>query len=240
MFILIGFSSWIMLPIRANANVVVNENNPSNARELLAYYNLEQYPETHLFYGPLFTDQYSGLDKENPYKDDKPKYEKDLITELYEIVNKNKEKLEKYLKKKLPVVQAAGGLVYNNLRYTGYLEYKIKNSYKNEPETMEVLNKAIDKEKKKRTNQVDEDYEDHHRFLKTYGQYLDIEKPSLISNVKYLIQYQLGYMYWRYFMWNFSGRQNDIQGRMDMHGNWISGIDFVDEIHLGSKPRKFA
>jgi len=61
-FIIIGFSSWTMLPIRANANVVINENNPSSARELLAYYNLEQYPETHLFYGPQFTDQYSGLD----------------------------------------------------------------------------------------------------------------------------------------------------------------------------------
>ena len=58
-FIIIGFSSWMMLPIRANANVVINENNPSSARELLAYYNLEQYPETHLFYGPLFTDQYT-------------------------------------------------------------------------------------------------------------------------------------------------------------------------------------
>ena len=50
---MIGFSSWLILPIRANANVVVNENNPSNARELLAYYNLEQYPRTYLFYGPL-------------------------------------------------------------------------------------------------------------------------------------------------------------------------------------------
>ena len=58
-FIIIGFSSWLMLPIRANANVVINENNPSSARELLAYYNLEQYPETHLFYGPQFTDQYA-------------------------------------------------------------------------------------------------------------------------------------------------------------------------------------
>ena len=65
---------------------------------------------------------------------------------------------------------------------------------------------------KKRTYQGDIDYEDHHKFLKTYGQYLDIEKPSLISNITYLIQYQLGYMYWRYFMWNFSGRQNDIEG----------------------------
>ena len=63
LFIFIGFSSWLMLPIRANANVIINENNPSDARELLAYYNLEQYPETHLFYGPLFTDQYSGLDE---------------------------------------------------------------------------------------------------------------------------------------------------------------------------------
>jgi hypothetical protein len=71
MFIIIGFSSWLLLPIRANANVVINENNPSSARELLAYYNLEQYPETHLFYGPQFTDQYSGLDENNPFVDDK-------------------------------------------------------------------------------------------------------------------------------------------------------------------------
>ena len=80
-FIVIGFSSWLMLPIRANANVTVNENNPSSARELLAYYNLEQYPKTHLFYGPQFTDQYAGLDENQPYIDDKPKYEKDETPE---------------------------------------------------------------------------------------------------------------------------------------------------------------
>ncbi|MCP4803173.1 MAG: DUF2723 domain-containing protein, partial [Bacteroidetes bacterium] len=86
-FLLIGFSTWLMLPIRANANVVINENNPSNARELLAYYNLEQYPKTHLFYGPQFTDMYSGLDKNNPYVDDKPKYERDFEKGKYVIVN---------------------------------------------------------------------------------------------------------------------------------------------------------
>ena len=77
MFIFIGFSSWMMLPIRANANVIINENDPSDARELLAYYNLEQYPETHLFYGPQFTEIYSGQDEDEPFIDDKKNYEKD-------------------------------------------------------------------------------------------------------------------------------------------------------------------
>ena len=95
-FIIIGFSCWIMLPIRANANVTVNENNPSSARELLAYYNLEQYPKTHLFYGPQFTDQYAGLDKNNPYVDDKPKYEKDEALGKYVIVNDYKNGLQNY------------------------------------------------------------------------------------------------------------------------------------------------
>ena len=48
-----------------------------------------------------------------------------------------------------------------------------------------------------------------------------------------MIDFQFGYMYGRYFMWNFSGRQDDIQGKMDNHGNWLSGIKFIDEIHLG-------
>jgi len=62
---------------------------------------------------------------------------------------------------------------------------------------------------------------------------LDIEKPSLLDNIYYLFDYQIGYMYWRYFMWNFVGRQDDVQGKMDLHGNWISGIDFIDEYILG-------
>jgi hypothetical protein len=233
LFILIGFSSWIMLPIRANADVVVNENDPSSARELLAYYNLEQYPKTHLFYGPLFTDQYSGLDEENPYKDDNPKYEKDLTQNKYVIVNNYKNASQNFNSEQASILPRMWSSEHasNYLRYTGFLDYEVKRKYKNQPEAKELIKLVNDF--KKRTYQGDIDYDEHHKFLKTYGTYLDIEKPSIVSNVKYLIQYQLGYMYWRYFMWNFSGRQDDIQGRMDMHGNWISGIDFVDEIHLG-------
>ena len=233
LFILIGFSSWIMLPIRANSDVVINENDPADARQLLAYYNLEQYPKTHLFYGPLFTDQYSGLDEENPYKDDKPKYEKDLTQNKYVIVNNYKNASQNFNSEHASILPRMWSSEHasNYLRYTGFLDYEVKKKYRNEAEAKELIDLVNDF--KTRTYQGDVDYEEHHKFLKNYGTYLDIEKPSLISNVKYLIQYQLGYMYWRYFMWNFSGRQDDIQGRMDMHGNWISGLDFIDEIHLG-------
>ena len=233
LFILIGFSSWIMLPIRANSDVVINENDPADARQLLAYYNLEQYPKTHLFYGPLFTDQYSGLDEENPYNDDKPKYEKDLTQNKYVIVNNYKNASQNFNSEHASILPRMWSSEHasNYLRYTGFLDYEVKKKYRNQAEAKELIDLVNDF--KSRTYQGDVDYEEHHKFLKNYGTYLDIEKPSLISNVKYLIQYQLGYMYWRYFMWNFSGRQDDIQGRMDMHGNWISGLNFIDEIHLG-------
>src|SRR5699024_6312020 len=87
LFIFIGFSSWIILPIRANAGTVINENNPNNARELLAYYNREQYPETKLLYGPYFTEKYVGLDSNEPFVDGKPNYERDLENKKYIIVN---------------------------------------------------------------------------------------------------------------------------------------------------------
>ena len=77
MFIMIGFSSWMMLPIRANANTTINENNPSSARELLAYYDREQYGDANVFYDTYYSNSYSReQDRNEPYKDDKPKYEK--------------------------------------------------------------------------------------------------------------------------------------------------------------------
>ena len=61
-----------------------------------------------------------------------------------------------------------------------------------------------------------------------------ILRDQVFSNLKYLIQYQMSSMYWRYFMWNFSGKQNDKQWKYNLNdGNWISGIDFIDEFRLG-------
>jgi uncharacterized membrane protein len=230
MFVIVGSSSWLMLPIRANANVVINENNPSSARELLAYYNLEQYPETHLFYGPQFTDQYSGLDENNPYIDDKPKYEKDKKKGEYVIVNDYKNAKQNYNSKHASILPRMWSTEHaeNYMMFSGFLDFNIKPEYQSENK----LRSAISEFKTDVAKGL-VDYEDYNKFLKRFGAYIDIEKPSLGKNIAYLLEYQLGYMYWRYFMWNFTGRQDDIQGKYDMHGNWISGINFIDKMHLG-------
>ena len=229
-FIIIGFTTWLMLPIRANANVPANENNPSNARELLAYYNLEQYPKTHLFYGPQFTDQYAGLDENQPYTDDKPKYEKDEKSGRYVIVNDYENAIQNYNSDHGSLLPRmwSGEHAENYMIYSGPLEFSIKSEYKMQNEFRSLVANF-----RSSVAKGEIDYEGYHDFLRTYGRYLDIEKPSLIDNIYYLLDYQIGYMYWRYFMWNFSGRQDDIQGKMDMHGNWISGINFIDEYLLG-------
>jgi hypothetical protein len=229
-FVIIGFSTWLMLPIRANANVVINENNPSSARELLAYYNLEQYPKTHLFYGPQFTDMYSGLDENNPYIDDKPKYEKDFEKGKYVIVNDYKNATQNYNSKHASILPRmwSGEHAENYMMYTGYLDFKLKPEYQMQNELRSII-----AETKSKAAQGLMDYEDYHKFLRQFAQYIDVEKPSMASNIAFMLEYQLGYMYWRYFMWNFTGKQDDIQGKYDSHGNWISGIKPIDEWHLG-------
>ena len=231
MFIFIGFSSWLMIPIRSNANTVINENAPSDARALLAYYNLEQYPDTHLFYGPMYSDAYAGQDPFQPYKDDKPKYEKDLLKNKYVVVNDwESGKINSNNKHNgiLPRMWSSEH-ASNYMNYFGYLDFKIKKEFRSENNLNEIVSQF-----KISFEEGDIDSKGYHEFLTQYGGYLDIIKPSLFSNLKYLFQYQMGSMYWRYFMWNFSGKQNDLQWEYDfLKGNWISGIKFIDEFRLG-------
>lgn len=259
LFILIGFSTWMMLPIRANANVVINENRPSDAAEVLAYYNREQYGEQKLFYGPMYSDVYAGLDKDNPYEDEKPNYQRDYKTGKYVIVNnyKNaKQNTDDNHKGFLPRMWSTEHAV-NYMSFTRPLDFRIDPMYPFETEleqyglpldrmSDEEIGMAIAQVRGELENVVNEfknayrtgnaDLEQYDSFLKEYGQYLIIEKPSFMDNMRFMIEYQFGYMYGRYLLWNFVGRQNDIQGRYDdMNGNWISGIKFLDEMRLGSQ-----
>ena len=230
-FIFIGFSSWLMIPIRSNANTVINENAPSDARSLLAYYNLEQYPDTYLFRGPMYSDIYSGQDEDEPYKDDKPKYERDYKKNKYVIVNDWKKGKLNNNKKHVgffPRMWSSENAV-NYLDFTGFLDFSIKNEFKGQDQLIELVNQF-----KSSVDSNDITSEEYHQFLSTYGSYLDINKPSLIANLKYFLLFQVNKMYVRYFLWNFAGRQNDIQWRGGTeNGNWLSGVDFIDEYRLG-------
>ncbi|WP_435414322.1 DUF2723 domain-containing protein [Polaribacter aestuariivivens] len=188
LFIMIGFSSWMMLPIRANANTTINENNPSSARELLAYYEREQYGDANVFYDTYYSNSFQReQDASNPFRDDKPKYEK-----------KNG-------------------------------KYVIVNKYKN------VMPNWSDKHKGFIPRMVDPASEKMYKKIAGIPENSK-RRPTFGENLKFMFSYQFGYMYGRYFMWNFAGRQNDIQGRLDiLNGNWISGIDFIDEMRLGSQ-----
>lgn len=259
LFIFIGFSTWMMLPIRANANVVINENRPSDAAEVLAYYNREQYGEQKLFYGPMFSDSYAGLDKENPYEDEKPNYQRDYKTGTYVIVNNYKDakqNTDDNHKGLMPRMWSTEHAV-NYMKFTRPVEFRLDPTYDFTNEIMrmgipvdqlseEDLNKAVLQVRGEVENIVaqfkasyakgDADVEDYDKFLKKYGQYLIIEPPTFWDNMKFMFEYQFSYMYGRYLMWNFVGRQNDVQGRYDnIDGNWLSGIKPIDEAHLGTQ-----
>ena len=189
LFIMVGFSSWMMLPIRANANTTINENNPSSARELLAYYNREQYGDANVFYDTYYSIKYNtdDLDKNNPYVDGKPKYEKDLKNNKYVIVNKYKNTDRNF-----------------SSRHKGFIP-----------------------------RMVDPSREENYKTIA--GIHPDAKRrPTFGENLQFMFSFQFGYMYGRYFMWNFVGKQNDTQGQLDLfNGNWISGVDFIDEARLG-------
>jgi len=259
LFILIGFSTWMMLPIRANANTVINENKPSDAREVLAYYNREQYGSNPLFYGPQYTEAFSGLDKDNPYLDKAPNYERDYKTGKYVIVNnfKNAEQNSDDNQKTFLPRMWSGDNITSYISFSNPPEFRLNPDYPYEDDLSKYgvdpnqlseedlgrataqLRNEIEKtvvEFRKAYAQKQLDTEDYVKFLRTYSDYLIVEKPSTFDNLRFMAEYQFGYMYFRYLMWNFVGRQNDIQGRYDYQdGNWLSGIPFIDELHLGTQ-----
>jgi len=259
LFIFIGFSTWMMLPIRANANTPINENKPSDAAELLAYYNREQYGVNPLFYGPQYSDMFAGLDKDHPYLDKAPNYERDYKTGTYIITNnwKNADQNTDDAHKAILPRMWSTDHAENYMNFTHVLNFRIDPNYDWESElphyginpdklTDEEIAGAVAQLRGEMEKTVAEfrkayankeiDNEGYVKFLKSYGDYLIVDKPSAWDNISFMFEYQFGYMYWRYLMWNFTGRQNDIQGKYDnLDGNWLSGVKPIDEMHLGSQ-----
>ncbi|HYV91987.1 MAG TPA: DUF2723 domain-containing protein [Chitinophagales bacterium] len=181
LFIMIGYSSYVMVVIRANANPSINMGSPDDAETLLSYLNREQYGDRPLLFGPSFTSQPIDIDR----VDGEMHYYQDPDTRRY-------------------------------------VELGRKPIIKYDPDD-EMLFPRI----------FDNDDPSHVRFYRSWLNLKEGDKPTFGDNMNFFFTYQVGFMYWRYFMWNFSGRQDDVQGDGDIkHGNWITGFPFIDNAML--------
>lgn len=246
-YMIIGFSCWLMIPIRANANPPMNLNNPDNAIGMLDYYNREQYGDWPTLFGQNYTAQLDpyGIEKneDGSLKHNKKGfiYEKDEKTGTYRIVgdrfsyvyssehtslfprmfNTDKAVMDNYIK-----MYGAPDFEFN------YADEELANS----EEAQELYNQLRAKYDNG-TISVDD-----YLQAKQY-ELIRVKRPTLLQNMDYLFSFQTGHYFARYLMWNFVGRQNDLEGTGgNTNGNWISGISFIDDYMYGDQdqmPEKF-
>lgn len=246
-YMIIGFSCWLMIPIRANANPPMNLNNPDTAIGMLDYYNRVQYGDWPTSYGHNYTahlDQ-NGIERnsDGSYKSVKTGdvYEKNEATGRYDKVDERSD----YVYSKdhvgfLPrMFNSDKGVMNNYISMYGAPDFEF--NYSNEavvdnPQAQEIFEQL--KEKYENGTITADDY----LQVKSYD-LIRVKKPSLAQNLNYFITFQNGYYFTRYLMWNFVGRQNDLEGHMEnTNGNWISGFSFIDNMMYGNQdnmPEKF-
>lgn len=196
--LLIGYSSFLTLVIRSQANTPMDENNPENAINLLSYLNREQYGDWPILYGQYYN---APLDPAQPYKDGNPTYTKDVSAGKYVITQDKKNSIPNYDKRFCTLFPRMHSDQRNHV--SGYRDWA---DIQGTPVTITDQN----------------------------GESKTIMKPTFGENLTFFFRYQIGHMYARYFMWNFVGRQNDIQGHGGvLKGNWLSGIAPIDAQRLG-------
>ncbi len=214
--IFIGFASYGVILIRSNANTPLDENSPNNTFALAKYLSREQYGETPLLYGRTVFSQVVYQEQANGTM-------KPMINEgpmqYAEEVKQNPNDPDHYKElgyKKNYVFAPEQNMVFPRIHSEAHAQ-QYQDWLGMEGTTVEA------------TTRLDRDGN------ASAGKEQAI-KPTVLENIRFFIDYQLNYMYWRYFMWNFAGRQNDIQGMGEItQGNWISGISFIDNPRLGDQ-----
>ena len=217
--IFVGYSSYALLLIRSHANPPMNQNGPDNVFSLGSYLSREQYGETPLLYGQTFRSTVMYQLKDDGYSYDilrrpgKTIWSKAVKTSPDQpdsyVAHNDSYKYEMTPKMLFPrMYSTAGQHPRAYLEWIGATEADL--------ETVET------------PVVVDQDG----NTVQTAA----VQRPSFAQNLAYFFNYQVNYMYWRYFMWNFAGRQNDIAGEgQPNRGNWISGISFIDNPRLGDQ-----
>lgn len=227
--ILVGFSSYASVTIRAAANPPMNSNKPDNPHALLSVLNRDQYGDRPLLYGAYYSAPPADYkEKHVYYLDEDGKYKPASIITGYTHA---------------PEFMHLFPRMWN--RSKGEKDYKQWAAYRTKTDYVRDDSGELVRDAQGRPlRQEVVDFGRKRTFDDGYGLQTIVE-PTFGENLSYFFNYQLSYMYWRYFLWNFVGRQSDIQPSASTitDGNWLSGIRFIDEAFLGpqdSLPREIA
>ena len=206
LMLMIGYSSYALIVIRSVANPPMDQNSPEDIFTLGTYLSRDQYGDRPLLYGQAYTSQVALKTDGNICKPE--------MSEGAPIYSR-KEKKSKSEKDSYFVVSHKNKYKYaQNMLFPRMYDQAHTQDYESWMGGVEGTEVPYDR----------------------CGEQMTVKMPSQIDNIRFFLSYQCNFMYWRYFMWNFAGRQNDIQGNGELeHGNWITGIKPLDDIRLGNQ-----
>ena len=211
LMLMIGYSTYALIVIRSSANPPMDQNSPEDIFTLGSYLSRDQYGDRPLFYGQAYTSQVA-FDVDGQYC--KPRMSEGAP------VYQQKEKASADEKDSYFIVRHKNSYEYaQNMLFPRMHDAAHAQSYE---QWMQGAPSWVVKGTAK-------DYD-------RCGETIQVRTPSQLENLFFFFSYQCNFMYWRYFMWNFAGRQNDVQGNGELeHGNWITGIPFIDNARLGDQ-----
>jgi hypothetical protein len=226
---LIGYGSFATIVIRSSSNTPLDENDPENLVTLHAYLKREQYGSWPILFGPYWN---SKMEEDQTLFKDRSKFYARRF-----VVTKGDQDLKAFKDEKNAVAYSKKlGRSHEVIE-----KYFVTNEdYRKNQEPVYSQNTLLPRMFLQDPSKIDgykswsgyDETEDKGTEIGSDGKRL----PTFGENITYLFKYQVNWMYWRYFMWNFSGRQNDIQGHGDaIRGNWKSGFKSIDKLHLGAQ-----
>ena len=208
LMLMIGYSSYAVIVIRSAANPPMDQNSPEDVFTLGSYLSRDQYGDSPLLYGQAYTSQVAYDVDGNMCV---PKHKEGAA------IWQRKEKASKDEKDSYFVVSHKDKIIYaQNMLFPRMHSSAHAGAYENWMGGVEGTQVPYDR----------------------CGEPVMVKMPTQMENMRFFLSYQCNFMYWRYFMWNFAGRQNDIQGNGEPeHGNWITGISFIDDWMLGDQSK---
>ena len=208
LMLMIGYSSYALIVIRSSANPPMDQNSPEDIFTLGSYLSRDQYGDRPLLYGQAYTSQVALEVDGNMCKP---------VMQEGAPVYQRKEKASADEKDSYFVVSHKNKYIYaQNMLFPRMYSSAHAQAYEDWMGGVDGTEVPYDR----------------------CGENIMVKMPSQIDNIRFFLSYQCNFMYWRYFMWNFAGRQNDIQGNGEPeHGNWISGFSFIDDQLYGDQSK---